>query len=45
MTNNLLRFSPRLWLWVALAALALLNYQTWMHDYGPSPGGVGKLTS
>ena len=40
MTNNLLRFSPRLWLWVALAALALLNYQTWMHDYGPSPGGV-----
>ncbi len=35
MTNNL-RFSPRLWLWVALAALALLNYQTWMHDYPPS---------
>jgi YidC/Oxa1 family membrane protein insertase len=40
MTNNLLRFSPRLWLWVALAALALLNYQTWMHDYGPPPAGV-----
>ena len=40
MTNNLPRFSPRLWLWVALAALALLNYQTWMHDYGPPPGAV-----
>ena len=40
MTNNLLRFSPRLWLWVALAALLLLNYQTWMHDYGPPPGAV-----
>jgi YidC/Oxa1 family membrane protein insertase len=35
MTNNLTRFSPRLWLWVALAALLLLNYQTWMHDYPP----------
>ncbi|TLY95910.1 MAG: hypothetical protein E6K44_01855, partial [Gammaproteobacteria bacterium] len=33
MTNNLTRFSPRLWLWVALAALLLLNYQTWIHDY------------
>jgi YidC/Oxa1 family membrane protein insertase len=40
MTNNLPRFSPRLWLWVALAAVALLNYQTWMHDYGPPPGAV-----
>ena len=40
MTNNLPRFSPRLGLWVALAALALLNYQTWMHDYGPPPGAV-----
>ena len=40
MTNNLPRFSLRLWLWVALAALALLNYQTWMHDYGPPPGAV-----
>jgi len=40
MTNNLPRFSPRLWLWVALAALLLLNYQTWMHDYGPPPGAV-----
>jgi YidC/Oxa1 family membrane protein insertase len=35
MTNNLTRFSPRLWLWVALAALLLLNYQTWIHDYAP----------
>ena len=40
MTNNLPRLSPRLWLWVALAALLLLNYQTWMHDYGPPPGAV-----
>jgi YidC/Oxa1 family membrane protein insertase len=40
MTSNLPRFSPRLWLWVALAALALLNYQTWIHDYGPPPGAV-----
>src|SRR4029077_12828183 len=40
MTNNLPRFSARLWLWVALAALALLNYQTWMHDYGPPPAGA-----
>jgi len=40
MTSNLPRFSPRLWLWVALAALLLLNYQTWMHDYGPPPGAV-----
>src|SRR5947207_2859105 len=38
MSNNLLpRFSPRLWLWVALAALLLVNYQTWLHDYGPPP--------
>ena len=40
MTSNFPRFSPRLWLWVALAALLLLNYQTWMHDYGPPPGAV-----
>src|SRR6266513_3904658 len=37
MGNNLPRFSPRLWLWVALAALLLVNYQTWLHDYGPPP--------
>ncbi|HUE49312.1 MAG TPA: membrane protein insertase YidC, partial [Steroidobacteraceae bacterium] len=37
MTSNLPRYSPRLWLWVALAALLLVNYQTWIHDYAPPP--------
>src|ERR1700730_1165372 len=40
MTSTFPRLSPRLWLWVALAALLLLNYQTWMHDYGAPPGAV-----
>jgi YidC/Oxa1 family membrane protein insertase len=42
MTNKLL--SPRLLLWAALAMLALLNYQTWQHDYPPpaaSAAGAG----
>jgi len=30
MMNN-----PRLLLWLALAALLVLNYQAWMRDYGP----------
>jgi YidC/Oxa1 family membrane protein insertase len=30
----------RLLLWGALAAILFLNYQTWMHDYEPTPGGV-----
>ncbi len=32
MINN-----PRIYLWVALGLLLLLNYQTWMVDYGPRP--------
>src|ERR1700730_5045501 len=40
MTSNFPRLPSRLCLWVALAALLLLNYQTWMHDYGPPPGAV-----
>jgi YidC/Oxa1 family membrane protein insertase len=39
--NKLLPNNPRIYLWVALAMLALLNYQTWMKDYGPPP----ELTS
>jgi YidC/Oxa1 family membrane protein insertase len=31
MMNN-----PRLLLWLALAALLVLNYQAWMRDYGPA---------
>jgi YidC/Oxa1 family membrane protein insertase len=30
MLNN-----PRAFLWLALAAVLVLNYQAWMHDYGP----------
>ncbi len=33
MTNN-----PRIYLWIALAIVAFLNYQAWMTDYGPKPG-------
>jgi YidC/Oxa1 family membrane protein insertase len=35
--NNILPNNPRLYLWVALGLLGLLNYQTWMKDYGPPP--------
>ncbi len=28
---------PRFALWCALGFVLFLNYQTWMHDYGPSP--------
>ena len=33
MNNN-----PRIYLWIALAAIAFLNYQAWTADYGPRPG-------
>ena len=33
MNNN-----PRIYLWIALALVAWLNYQAWMTDYGPKPG-------
>ena len=38
MNNN-----PRIYLWIALAAIAFLNYQAWTTDYGPRPG-VNALT-
>ncbi len=38
MTNNsLLPNNPRLYLWVALALLLILNVQYWMKDYAPPP--------
>jgi YidC/Oxa1 family membrane protein insertase len=33
MNNN-----PRIYLWIALAAVAFLNYQAWTTDYGSRPG-------
>ena len=33
MNNN-----PRIYLWIALALVAYLNYQAWSTDYGPKPG-------
>jgi YidC/Oxa1 family membrane protein insertase len=33
MNNN-----PRIYLWIAVAAIAFLNYQAWTTDYGPRPG-------
>ena len=38
--NNFLPNNPRMYLWVALGLLAIMNYQTWMHDYAPAPGAV-----
>jgi YidC/Oxa1 family membrane protein insertase len=38
--NNFLPNSPRMYLWVALGLLAIMNYQTWMHDYAPAPAAV-----
>ena len=32
--------NPRLFLWVALALILFVNYQTWMKDYGSSPAVV-----
>jgi YidC/Oxa1 family membrane protein insertase len=40
MTNNFITNSPRVYLWVALAALLLLNYEAWMRDYAPPPGAA-----
>ena len=37
MPNNLLSGNPRFYLWLALAALLLLNYQAWMKDYALPP--------
>jgi YidC/Oxa1 family membrane protein insertase len=40
MSNNLISNNPRLYLFVALAALLLLNYEAWMRDYAPPPGAT-----
>jgi YidC/Oxa1 family membrane protein insertase len=40
MTNN-----PRIYLWIALALLVWLNYDAWMHDYGPKPGAMSPSSS
>jgi YidC/Oxa1 family membrane protein insertase len=34
--------NPRILLWVALAAILYLNYESWMHDY-PAPGTPGSV--
>src|SRR5579863_8919427 len=40
MSNNLISGNPRLYLFVALAALLLLNYEAWMRDYPPPSGAT-----
>jgi YidC/Oxa1 family membrane protein insertase len=40
MTNNPISGNPRIYLFVALAALLLLNYEAWMRDYAPPPGAA-----
>jgi YidC/Oxa1 family membrane protein insertase len=35
----------RLLLWGALAAILFLNYETWVHDYGPAPTPVAATTT
>ncbi len=35
--NNIFPNNPRIYLWVALGMLGLLNYQAWMKDYAPPP--------
>jgi YidC/Oxa1 family membrane protein insertase len=42
---NLVSNNPRFYLWLALAALLLLNYQAWMKDYAPPPQAAGANTS
>src|SRR5450432_124405 len=34
--------NTRILLWVALAAILYLNYESWMHDY-PAPGTPGSV--
>jgi YidC/Oxa1 family membrane protein insertase len=40
MSNN-----PRVYLWIALAAVVFLNYQAWMTDYGPKFGANTPTTA
>jgi YidC/Oxa1 family membrane protein insertase len=35
----------RLLLWGAFAAILFLNYQTWMHDYEPTPGAIAQTAN
>jgi YidC/Oxa1 family membrane protein insertase len=37
--------NPRVLLWLALAAILLLNYQAWMKDYGATPAASPAATS
>ena len=39
MTNN-----PRVFLWIAVALLAWLNYDAWNRDYGPRPELISNTT-
>ena len=32
--------NPRLFLWVALALILFLNFETWQHDYAPAPAAT-----
>jgi YidC/Oxa1 family membrane protein insertase len=45
MSNNLISGNPRVYLFVALAALLLLNYEAWMRDYAPPPGAATTATT
>jgi YidC/Oxa1 family membrane protein insertase len=45
MTNNFITSSPRVYLWVALAALLLLNYEAWMRDYALPPAATQAAAS
>src|SRR5215469_1120092 len=37
--------NPRFYLWLAFAALLLLNYQAWMKDYAPPPQAAAPSAS
>jgi YidC/Oxa1 family membrane protein insertase len=37
--------NPRLFLWVALALILFVNYQTWMKDYGAEPVAAQATTA
>ncbi len=38
--NNIFPTNPRIYLWVALGMLGLLNYQAWIKDYGAPPAAI-----
>ncbi len=37
--------NPRLFLWVALALILFLNYETWMKDYGTTPASAAEVAA